>query len=300
MIGLLRISGFVIRIFTHISLSSFDSAHNGVFCQSLHNTAMTRPGIIFLTGQRVAKCTHVIDKHFSDYCTLQHMTSGDVALRIDREQFALNGRWFWSAYPGPRVAFRACVEGKTWSHRYVAFRGDLVERWRSDGLFPIRPQAVSKAQYVLTRRFDDVIALTGTHDTWAQVRAGHVLEGILIELAYARRSHVSIARTPAWAVTAQQLLSQSPAPVDYVAIAETLGMSPRTLRRNFVQYFGISPHQHVINQRVRHAKQLLTNDDTPVKEIALRLGYTDVFYFGRQFKHIVGVSPARFRRTREN
>ncbi|MGC4030741.1 MAG: helix-turn-helix transcriptional regulator [Tepidisphaeraceae bacterium] len=62
---------------------------------------------------------------------------------------------------------------------------------------------------------------------------------------------------------------------------------------------GQSPHQYVIGLRVATAREMLLKTDLPVKEIARRLGYADVFYFGRQFKRQTGVSPALFRKSRE-
>src|SRR5687768_11911568 len=98
---------------------------------------MARPEIVFLAAQHVPHCAHQIDKRFADYQTIQYMQAGDVALAVDQQRYALNGRWFWSCYPGPRIAFHAADRGKTWVHRYVSFRGPLVTRWMEDGLFPI-------------------------------------------------------------------------------------------------------------------------------------------------------------------
>src|SRR5687767_10003559 len=101
---------------------------------------MARPEIVFLTSQHVPRCSHRIDKHFADYQTIQYMQSGAVTLAIDQQRYALNGRWFWSCFPGPRIAFHATHHNATWVHRYLSFRGPLVTRWMEDGLFPIAPQ----------------------------------------------------------------------------------------------------------------------------------------------------------------
>ena len=82
--------------------------------------------LIFHYGQAVPQCDHRIDKHFEGYCTLQYMSGGAVALSIDGDRRLLEGRWFWSCYPGPRIAFCPAIERSTWNHRYLAFSGDLV------------------------------------------------------------------------------------------------------------------------------------------------------------------------------
>src|SRR5688572_19866467 len=93
--------------------------------------------LTFLYGESVPRCAHEIDKHFAGYNTLQYMSAGAVELTVAGERHALNGRWFWSAYPGPRIAFRAAPPARHWRHRYLAFRGPRVRRWHEAGLFPV-------------------------------------------------------------------------------------------------------------------------------------------------------------------
>ena len=253
---------------------------------------MPRPDLILLTGQTVPRCDHRINKHFTGYSTLQYMDEGAVSLSVGERAYALNGRWFWSAYPGPRVAFSPAAGTRTWAHRYVAFRGPLVSRWQADGLFPIAPQpsAIDDA----AERMDRIIAAVRQADRWTILRTAHQIEGLLIDLAATRQAPAA----PAWADTVARQIGPD-APVDYDALADRLGVSVRTLRRNFQQHMGVSPHQFAIAQRVAAAREQLLSTDLPLKEIARRLGYSDVFYFARQFKKQTGVSPSTFRRSRE-
>ena len=39
--------------------------------------------------------------------------------------------------------------------------------------------------------------------------------------------------------------------------------------------------------------------DLPVKEIAEQLGYSDVYFFTRQFHRYIGLPPAKFRKIRQ-
>ena len=84
--------------------------------------------LIFLFGEALPACTHRIDKHFSDYATLQYMAAGSVDLSVGTRRQIMSGRWFWSAYPGPRIQFSPAAGFASWAHRYLAFKGPLV--WR--------------------------------------------------------------------------------------------------------------------------------------------------------------------------
>lgn len=253
---------------------------------------MPRPELFFLAGQSVPRCTHNVDKYFKAYQTLQFMEAGEVTLTVGRRQYALNGRWFWSGFAGPRISFCPTKPGGTWVHRYVAFRGPLVQRWMDDGLFPVMPSAVAAGDF--GARFDDLLRMLHEPGRPAAARAALALEGILLDL-----SQAPAAAPPTWVDVVQKELQRSDTPADYERLANGLGLSVRSLRRHFRQQTGTSPHQYAIGRRITAARELLLSTDLPVKEVARRLGYADVFYFGRQFKRQTGVSPALFRKSRE-
>ena len=58
-------------------------------CRELHTTSMPTSDLTFLYGESVPKCTHVIDKHFVGYQTLQYMTAGGVELSVGEERHAV-------------------------------------------------------------------------------------------------------------------------------------------------------------------------------------------------------------------
>jgi AraC-like DNA-binding protein len=258
---------------------------------------MPSDDLTFLFGEFVARCTHQIDKTFDDYQTLQYMAAGEVELSIGGRGMLLRGRNFWSCYPGPKIAFHAAAGRKTWNHRYIAFRGPLVARWEADGLFPIAPQSAPPG-IDFEKHFDFVLKFSRAGDRLSQLRGIHELEGILIDLAEARTRSPE---QPAWIVKVMRRFDELSAgqEVNYDAVAAEVGMTAGTLRRRFRAATGISPHQHVLQLRIAEARRALGESDEPIKAIAQRLGYRDVYFFSRQFRAITGVPPAMYRRSRQ-
>jgi AraC-like DNA-binding protein len=256
---------------------------------------MATPAITFLHGQSVAHCRHDINKVFEGYFTLQYMNAGAVDLRVGEQRYRLEGRNFWSCYPGPRIAFHTAAGHSCWSHRYIAFRGAIVDRWQKDGVFPIAPQRPPRGlDYAAP--FDELLALAQRTDEWGIRRAVHALEGMLLELAEARE-----ARQPSspWLEQTLRALHDSvsgEAP-DYQRLAEESGMSITTFRRQFRTAMGTSPHDYLVTCRINAARQMLMSTEMPIKQIAATLNYTDVFFFTRQFTKVTGLSPAKFRQS---
>ncbi len=63
------------------------------------------------------------------------------------------------------------------------------------------------------------------------------------------------------------------------------------LCRLFKQYFGQTPMEAVISQRLGHARDLLFNTDMSVKEIATSCGYNDTSFFIAQYKKAFQNTP---------
>lgn len=264
-------------------------------------------GIDFLFGRFVPRCTHEVDKRFEGYAVLQYCAGGGVRLSFDGKQSTLEGRCFWSSYPGPRIAFKPLTAGSTWVHRYLAFRGPALARWEADGIFPVPPMpappntdaadGTGGGDDVWARRFDHLLELSRREDALGQRRAALELESVLCELADARAAGD---QQPDWLVTAKSRLEVlGVEDVDYDRLAADLGFSPRTFRREFARRVGLPPHRYLLASRISHAREMLAHTDLPIKEISRELGYRDVFYFTRQFRRLVGVPPGVYRRSRE-
>jgi transcriptional regulator GlxA family with amidase domain len=75
------------------------------------------------------------------------------------------------------------------------------------------------------------------------------------------------------------------------ALAKRAGASVRALERFFLQNMGKSPKAWLLEQRHRHAMDLL-NHGCSVKETAAQLGYQYAHHFSREFKAYWGSCPS--------
>jgi AraC-like DNA-binding protein len=79
------------------------------------------------------------------------------------------------------------------------------------------------------------------------------------------------------------------------AIARTLGLSSRTLRRRLEQE-GVS-YRDIVEAALRErCERLLAETDLQVSEVAFRAGYNDVSNFTRAFRRWTGKTPKAYRR----
>jgi AraC-like DNA-binding protein len=79
------------------------------------------------------------------------------------------------------------------------------------------------------------------------------------------------------------------------ALASIAGLSMYHFARAFKQSEGMTPHEYLIQCRVRRAKDLLAETDLPLSEVALASGFSDQSHCARRFREHVGVTPSSYR-----
>jgi len=78
-------------------------------------------------------------------------------------------------------------------------------------------------------------------------------------------------------------------------VADEIGISPQYLSRFFKEKMGQNFIDFITEKKINQAKKLLENEELSIKEVALKLGYTEANYFGRIFKKITGLTPKQYR-----
>lgn len=76
-------------------------------------------------------------------------------------------------------------------------------------------------------------------------------------------------------------------------LADTLYVSSTYLSKVFKESTGMSPINYLIQVRLKHAKELLANEQLTIREISQAVGYQDAYHFSKLFKKYYGLSPSQ-------
>jgi len=79
------------------------------------------------------------------------------------------------------------------------------------------------------------------------------------------------------------------------ALSLRAGVSPFHLVRVFRRAVGLSPHQYLVQTRIRHATRLLAQG-LPCSLVAAMTGFADQSHLTTQFKRYLGITPASYQR----
>jgi AraC-like DNA-binding protein len=92
------------------------------------------------------------------------------------------------------------------------------------------------------------------------------------------------------------LLARLHDPPTLAQLARDLGTNEFTLKRDFKTVFERPVHVFLLERRLEHARELLLDTDRPLKEVAERVGYTQVSHFGAAFRRRFGLTPGQVRK----
>lgn len=86
-----------------------------------------------------------------------------------------------------------------------------------------------------------------------------------------------------------------------IGVGDVLRIAPMSrtlLERKFKRYLGRTPYEEILLMKLRRVKELLTETDLSIAEIAERTGFSGPEYLSAAFKKHTGTSPGRYRSER--
>lgn len=169
---------------------------------------------------------------------------------------------------------------------------------------PLPPEVLTPAN---TSLVDILFRHIASHTVWKHLPYTHrsptlaLFRGLLMELdANSDRPIHAMAGTAQYhrqlIQTAAMHIMENPGQDYRVAdLARQAGYSPDHFTRVFKEVIGVSPQAYIVRVRMDRAKQLLLESSLSISQIADTLGYTDLFFFSRQFKSTTGKTPRQYR-----
>ncbi|MGG1516818.1 AraC family transcriptional regulator [Paenibacillus oryzisoli] len=189
--------------------------------------------------------------------------------------------------------------GGYWDEYYFSFEGTRINEWLQSWITDAdRVTFVGKEDGSQIGRIELIFQLMESGSPANIDRASLLVESLIFEFML-RAEATTESPTKAQQVIKlieelNHAIYQSFDPREF---AKRHHISVSTLRRIVNDYSGYPLGTYIHRMKMAEAKNILLNTDKAVKEIALELGYQDVFYFSRIFKKYVGVAPQIFRNT---
>jgi len=123
-----------------------------------------------------------------------------------------------------------------------------------------------------------------------------VLEGLGLELMGSALRVADDADSPGWLAHVVHRLESMEGLPSLQELAAEAGVHPVSLARAFRRRYGVTPGVFSRRARIRRAAVVLRErPGQSIAQVAHEAGFYDQSHFGRVFKSVMGVSPARYR-----
>ncbi len=194
-------------------------------------------------------------------------------------------------FPGVRHWYGP-EKGATWDELYVLFEGPVFQLWQRRGLlnldrpvYTLQPTALWESR--LRRLWQDV---SSPLDQICQ------LQLFLAAMHHLREERVGNKQDKEWLRSAQTRLAETAVVAGGAQrVARDMGMAYETFRKTFRRLYGASPGRYQNERLIEEAARRLHTESTPIKQIAIDLGFCDEFHFSHRFKQRMGVPPGVYR-----
>jgi AraC-like DNA-binding protein len=134
---------------------------------------------------------------------------------------------------------------------------------------------------------------------WVEKEPGYLIKtrGLLLLILHLLFEHIvynidSSSRDPRIKKICRYIAARYAEKFSVKRAAEITGLNPVYFGALFRQQTGLTLHQYIARIRVKNGENMLRSGEYKVSEVAEYCGFSDVFYFYKQFKRILGYAPS--------
>lgn len=254
-------------------------------------------------GRNVAKRDYYSGPRTTTYYSLHFVLEGAGTFVHDGRSYSLGRDDLFCLFPN-RTSEYYTSEEQPLQLAWIAFDGRKAAHILEQ--FGIRPESPYRAGCVrpeLRKRMDDFFALVRSE---GQDLSGFAKLGMLY-LVFDALTAPAAKRTSDNGQPADGWLQKG---VDYLDMhyaegitvqqaASYVGVDRAHFSRKFRSVYGLSPIRYLQQLKIEAAKRMLTETPFTLAEIALSVGYADLFSFSKAFKKLTGLPPNLYRSSAE-
>lgn len=231
-----------------------------------------------------------------DEYQLLYITEGSGRFRSTTvPQFQTIGQGdLFMLFPGEWHTYRP-EETTGWKEYWIGFNSEQMETLVNNDFFsPSKPIWKTGLHSDMVRLYEDAIEVARQQESGFQQRLAGIVQ-YLLSLAWFYGRNADLSEVAKQISKAKILIGNQLGTIRPEELANQLHMSYSNFRRVFKSYTALSPAKFIQQVRIDKAKELLTNSNKPIKQIAFETGYENDEYFYTLFKRIVCMTPHDYR-----
>lgn len=240
----------------------------------------------------------VINRTFDSF-GIQYNHESEIEFSIDEDEpKSYKGSYVFISKPGYFFHYGVPSGVEMRDHRYVTFEGERIHDYINAGLLDTeKPELISIHDPIRFAQILHLLYLEYSRDR-NSLKAVNLLDRLLFILQE-EKSYQSKALQYYEKILIEceeHIIAHPEYEHDFRSWAKKAGVSYAHFRRLFQQHTGLAPKAFMLHNRFNIAIKYLLESDKRISEIAELSGWEDVYFFSKQFKKKIGISPLNFRK----
>ncbi len=233
--------------------------------------------------------------------TFACINSGLALLECEKSVYKIDWESGFIAFPDKNYAITN-IGTEDVSLTWVSFTGFSVEQYLNRANIYIEKPVYQDCNHEIHNRLNQIFQLSKTFPNryCPMMSVMYDTFRVLLDANPTRLNEKLIDNTDFIAADAVNFIEYHYAKnISVEQIAAAVGVSQKVLYTFFNRTMNISPKQYLIYYRIDKACSRLKSTSQSIQEISETVGYTNQFYFAKEFKRITGMTPSQFRKNPE-
>lgn len=248
-------------------------------------------GKTILTGPVSLKCKN--NKFTAtNLWKFMYVKEGEASLSVDGKEYEIK-KGDIVLEPVARNFLLAVKKGKRLERYFFDFTGEVAES------FFLTPELTGYTHLILSAPesgslvscFEELFLLGRANPADASFQASKIIYSFLLDVWKLKKHAAKDIRYKLYSILEPLTFKK----YDLDALADSMGMSRRTLNRFFAKYMGMTPVEYIRVQKINYAAHALRSTNVSVSELARICAYSSQSYFSRDFRRLMGKSPLEYK-----
>lgn len=252
----------------------------------------------WVTHAGISYCddTYRMERESSTKTVIEYVYSGTGTLRVEQNEYHPSEGDIYILTEKSKHSYYADKDNP-WTKIYINLRGTAVASMVQ--AFGLHKKVVYKNCQDLKFIFEEIFEVVQKDIPVEQVmeQCGMLVMKLLIRLCQHESREQDV---PDEVQTVKRFIDNNYRKnLTMDEISASVYRSNDYVKKQFKQYYGVTPYAYYLDVKITHAKYLLQRTSLPIKQIADRLGYRSDRYFSKRFREIVGVTATDFRKQQK-
>ncbi|SFJ76434.1 AraC-type DNA-binding protein [Paenibacillus sp. UNC496MF] len=250
-------------------------------------------------GRNKAKSNYQVGPRVIECYSVHAIIGGNMTLAFDNETVRLRSGDLFCLFPGLRYSYQLAENEDPLRMYWLAFQGSQAEKLvERIGFSRAKPYVTDRWMLEHERTMTAIQDLLRDKAEYDEALLQLKLYQFFVTLSLRASELTKTEETADWLKRSIQYMNthytENIAVSDVVKVA---GVHRSHLYQECSRLIGCSPMQYIIKLRMEKGRELLKDTGFSVTEIALSVGYPDLFSFSRAFSKYYGMSPTQAKQT---